>query len=113
MPDVVNPQIVSSLEATQGFVLSPSAPVSFEMVKAQVTQSLGLAVTDATEYMRNINAISTATAGVAFRMMLSPDGDPAKATAALTAANKAVADATKNLTDVGAGITSVLGGWSG
>ena len=113
MPDVVNPQIVSSIETTQGFVLTPEAPVAFEMVKAQVTQSLGLAVTDATEYMRNINAISTATAGVAFRMLLSPDGDPAKATAALTAANKAVADATKNLTEVGTAIKSMFGAWAG
>ena len=113
MPDVVNPQIVSSIETTAGFVLEPAVPVAFEIVKAQVTQSLGLAVTDATEYMRNVNALATATAGVAFRMMLSPDGDPAKATAALVAANKAVGDATKNLNDIGGAITAVFGAWSG
>ncbi|MCA9684523.1 MAG: hypothetical protein KC431_31040 [Myxococcales bacterium] len=113
MPDVVNPQIVSSIKTTAGFVLEPSVPVAMEIVKAQVTQSLGLAVTDATEYMRNINAISVAAAGVAFRQLLSPDGDTAKATAALVAANKAVSDATKNLSEVGSAVTTVLGGWAG
>lgn len=111
MPTVVNAQIVSSLQTTRDMVLGEKS-FAVDLVRSQVTQALGLAVTDATDYMRNITAICTAATGVAFRMILS--GDPTKiapATQAITTASEAVTNAALNLTKVGESVASVLQKW--
>lgn len=111
MPTVVNAQIVSSLQTTRDMVIGEKS-FAVDLVRSQVTQALGLAVTDATEYMRNVTAICTAATGVAFRMILS--GDPTKLTAATTAITQATAvvtSAADNLTKVGTAVAGVLQKW--
>lgn len=113
MPSTVNAQIVSSLQTTRDMVLGEKN-FSADLVRSQVTQALGLAVTDATEYMRNVTTICTAATGVAFRIILS--GETAKleaATTAITKANEVVTNAVNNLTKVGESVASVLQKWPG
>lgn len=111
MPSAVNPQIISSLQTTREMVLGEHG-FAADLVRSQVTQALGLAVADATDYMRNMAAICTAATGVAFRMILS--GDAAKIPAATTAiekANEVIANAAKNLATVGESVSGVLQKW--
>ncbi|EDM74519.1 hypothetical protein PPSIR1_06511 [Plesiocystis pacifica SIR-1] len=110
MPTTVNPQVVDAVTTTQGLVFGKAEALSLELVRAQVTQSLGLAITDATDYMRNMSAISSAAAGVAFKKLLEDPTD-AGAAAVLTQANTAVQNATANLTQVGTAVASVLEAW--
>ncbi len=111
MPSTVNPQIVDSVQTTQKLVLSPAETVALDVVHAQVTQALGLAVSDATDYMRNMSAISSAVAGVAFRQMLEDPSNAANASKTLQEANKAVESATTNLSSVGEAVSKVLASW--
>jgi hypothetical protein len=110
MPNIVNPQIIDSVEKTQKFVIDPAKVIAIDIVRAQVTQSLGLAIADATDYLRNISAISSAATGVAFTKLLGNPSDPT-AMDALKQANTAVENAAKNLSNVGDAVGKVLAMW--
>ncbi|MFV8754984.1 hypothetical protein ACNOYE_30920 [Nannocystaceae bacterium ST9] len=110
MPSIVNPQIIDSVEKTQTLVITPSKGITIDIVRAQVTQSLGLAISDATEYLRNMSAISSAATGVAFTKLLGNPSDP-NAIVALEQANTAVENAAKNLSAVGDAVGKVLAIW--
>lgn len=111
MPDVVNPQIIDAVQQAQNFVIDANPQFATRVVQSNVTHAVGLAVADATDYVRNITALSTAITGVALRKMLEGVENVPQATAALTAAMTAVESATKNLESVGNAAGAVLGAW--
>jgi hypothetical protein len=110
MPNIVNPQVIDAVERTQTLVMVPAKAISLDIVRAQVTQSLGLAIADATDYLRNMSAISSAATGVAFTKLLGNPADP-NAIVALEQANTAVENAAKNLSAVGDAVGKVLAVW--
>ncbi len=111
MPDSVNPQILDAVQQTQQLVVDANPKFASRVVQSNVTHAVGLAITDATDYVRNVTALSTAITGVALRKMLEDVSNVPQATAALTAAISAVDGATKNLESVGKAAASVLSAW--
>lgn len=111
MPDVVNPQIIDAVQQAQQFVIDANPGFATRVVQSNVTHAVGLAIADATDYVRNVTALSTAITGVALRKMLESVENVPQATAALTAAMAAVESATKNLESVGNAANSVLSAW--
>ncbi|MCA9656579.1 MAG: hypothetical protein KC501_42135 [Myxococcales bacterium] len=111
MPDVVNPQVIDAVRQTQQFVIDANPQFASRVVQSNVTHAVGLAIADATDYVRNVTALSTAITGVALRKMLESVENVPQATAALTAAMTAVENATKNLQSVGTAAGAVLGAW--
>jgi len=108
MPDVVNPQIIDAVQQTQKFVIEANPQLAAQVVQSNVTNAVGLAIVDATDYVRNLTALSTAVTGVALRKILEDVANVPQATAALTAAMAAVDNATKNLESVGQAASQVL-----
>lgn len=111
MPDVVNPQIISAVTETNKALMAPLPELPTRVVKTQVSQAVGLAIADASEYLRNITSLSTAVTGVALRKMLEDMSQVPQATAALTAATTAVSSATANLEAIGLSAKAVLDAW--
>ena len=112
MSDVVNPQVMDAVTQAQQFVITNTATgYANQVVQSNVTHSVGLAIVDATDYVRNVTAVSTAITGVALRKMLEDVSNVPQATAALTAAMSAVENATKNLESVGKAAGQVLSAW--
>jgi L-fucose mutarotase/ribose pyranase (RbsD/FucU family) len=111
MPDTVNPQIIDAVQQTQQLVIDANPKFATRVVQSNVTHAVGLAIADATDYVRNVTALSTAITGVALRKMLEDVSNVPQATAALTAAISAVEGATKNLESVGRAAASVLTAW--
>jgi hypothetical protein len=110
MPEV-NSQVLSSITATSKAVMDPLPTLPVAIVKAQVTQAMGLAIADASDYVRNITSLSTAVTGVALRKMLEDMAQVPQASAALLAATEAVQSATKNLQSMGESAKAVLEAW--
>ncbi|MCH9681858.1 MAG: hypothetical protein K0V04_10525 [Deltaproteobacteria bacterium] len=111
MPQTVNPQIIDSVQQTQQLVIKANPQLASQVVESHVTQSVGLAIADATDYMRNVTALSTAITGVALRKMLEDVSNVPQAQAALTASIAAVTSATSNLESVGKAAAQVLSAW--
>ncbi|MEM9455040.1 MAG: hypothetical protein AAGF11_12740 [Myxococcota bacterium] len=111
MPDVVNAQVIDAVEQAQKFVIDANPNFAGRVVQSNVTHAVGLAITDATDYVRNLTALSTAITGVALRKMLEDVSNVPQASAALTAAMSAVENATKNLESVGKAAGQVLSVW--
>lgn len=111
MPNVVNPQIIDALQQTQHFVIDANPKLASQIELSNVTHAVGLAIVDATDYVRNLTALSTAVTGVALRKILEGVENVPQATAAITAAMTAVQSATANLEAVGKAASSVLTAW--
>lgn len=111
MPDVVNAQVIDAVTQAQKFVIQDNPHLAYQIVQNNVTHAVGLAIVDATDYVRNVTALSTAVTGVALRKMLEDVANVPQATAALTAAMTAVENATKNLESIGQAASQVLGAW--
>lgn len=113
MPNIVNQQVVESVQQVQKFVIDANPELATQVVQSNVTHAVGLAIVDATDYVRNLTALSTAVTGVALRKMLEDVANVPQATAAVTAAMAAVESATKNLESVGQAANKVLDAWPG
>ncbi|MDD9945029.1 MAG: hypothetical protein OXU20_28560 [Myxococcales bacterium] len=100
----------TDLQATESIVDGVAA-FPAPLVKSQVAQAMGLAVSDASAFMRNVSSITTAVAGVAFRQMLSDVTQAPQAQAAIQESMKAVTTATNNLRSVGEAAAQVLKDW--
>jgi len=111
MPNVVNPQIIDALQQTQHFVIDANPKLANQIELSNVTHAVGLAIVDATDYVRNLTALSTAVTGVALRKILEGVENVPQATAAITAAMTAVQTATANLEAVGKAASAVLADW--
>ncbi|MEX1366324.1 MAG: hypothetical protein AB1Z98_24580 [Nannocystaceae bacterium] len=111
MADVVNPQIINAVQQAQSFVIEANPKLAEQIELSNVTHAVGLAIVDATDYLRNLTALSTAVTGVALRKMLEGVENVPQATAAITAAAASVTAATANLQSVGEAAAAVLGEW--
>jgi putative effector of murein hydrolase len=111
MADTVNSQIIDAVQQTNQLVVEANPKFAQKVVQSNVTHAVGLAIADATDYVRNVTALSTAITGVALRKMLEDVSNVPQAQAALTAAMSAVDSATKNLESVGKAAASVLSAW--
>ena len=103
----VNPQILDAVTRSNQFVLGSAASEARGVAYQKVAQAAAFAIQDATDYLRNIMAISTATQGIALQKMVE---NPATAPAyqpILLSAQAAVLAAQQNFSSVGTAATAV------
>lgn len=102
---VINGQIVAAVQNSQANVVELAQKEGQSIAYQKVAQATAFAVQDATDYLRNIEAIATAAQGVALSLMLETK-NPFYLTV-LTAAQEAVTAATANYTAVGTSATGI------
>jgi hypothetical protein len=103
----VNPQIIDAVTRSNQFVLGSATAEGRGAAYQKVAQATAFAVQDATDYMRNIMAISTAAQGIALQKMVE---NPATAPAyepILVSAQAAVAAAQQNFSNIGTAATTI------
>ncbi|MGO1119710.1 hypothetical protein ACTL6U_13430 [Rhodovibrionaceae bacterium A322] len=101
----LNQQIVQAVELTKSSVLDVAQQEGQSVAYQKVTQATAFAIQDATDYLRNVETISTAAQGVALTKLIE-EKDPFYLTV-LTAAQAAVVAAQTNFTAVGTAATTV------
>jgi hypothetical protein len=102
----LNAQIVAAVNTTNKEVLQYAEKEAQSIAYQKVAQAAAFAVQDATDYLRNVEAIALAAQGVALKLMIekettSPYSD------IMTQAQNAVTQAQENLKSVGGSATSV------
>jgi hypothetical protein len=103
----VNPQILDAVTKSNQFVLGSATTEGRGVAYQKVAQATAFAIQDATDYMRNIMAISTAAQGIALQKMVE---NPATAPAyepILQFAQAAVLAAQQNFSSIGTAATTV------
>ncbi len=96
----LNNQIVAAVDKTNSIVLGVAETEAIGIAAQKITQAAGLAVQDATDYMRNIMTMSAAAQGVCLQLMIESN-DPEKYATIMTDAQTAVTEATKAVTAAG------------
>lgn len=105
---IVNPQVTDAVAQSNNAVLGVAKAEGNGMAHQMVAQAVAMAIQDATEFLRSMNAISATTIGVATEILLSqPDKSP-QATAAIEAATKSVNTAVTNFQAIGSTATSII-----
>ncbi len=110
-PTTVNAQVVDSLSVTKDATLTPEIVRIEGAGKAyqSVAQSMAIAAQDATDYLRNVNTISTTAQGVAMAQLLeTKDSFYAEA---LAKAQEMAAQAADVFKTVGTNASDVLKGF--
>ncbi len=102
----VNGQILAAVETTNAAVLDVAEKEAQSIAYQKVAQAAAFAVQDATDYLRNVEAIALAAQGVALKLMIEQDKVDQYATI-MTKAQEAVTAAQKNLQSVGDSATAV------
>lgn len=103
----VNPQVLDAVTRSNQFVLGSATAEGRGVAYQKVVQATAFAIQDATDYMRNIMAISTAAQGIALQKMVE---NPATAPAyepILLSAQAAVLAAQQNFSSIGTAATAV------
>jgi len=105
---VVNSQIVDAVTQTNNAVLGVVQAEGNGIAHQLVAQSTAMAIQDATELMRNVNAIALAAMGVALDFILTQPAKIPQATLAIEQANTIISNATANLTEVGKAAVAII-----
>lgn len=106
-PKQVNPQIVNAVRHNTAFVLDNAGKEGKAIGYQKASQAAAFAVQDATDYMRNIMAISMTAQGIALQKMVENPATVSAYEPILQAAQLAVTQAQLNFAAVGTSAAEV------
>ena len=101
----VNPQIVDAVQVTKSNVMDVAGEEGQAIAYQKVAQAAAFAVQDSTDYLRNIETMSTAAQGVALTLMIQTQNP--FYLQVITAAQEAVTAAQTNFAAVGSAASTV------
>ena len=78
LPTKVNPQIVDAVTTSNTAVLGVAGEEGAAMAYQKVSQAAAFALQDATDYMRNVMAMSMTTQGICMKLMVEHKEDAAE-----------------------------------
>lgn len=103
----VNAQILDAVEKTKTAVLGVAKTEGNGLACQMVAQATAMAIQDAVEYMRNVDAVAAAAIGVGLAMTLANE-NVSQATETIGLAQTAVTSAATNFATFGASAAIVL-----